>query len=51
VSKKELYDAFTPGWDIESVAPYRVEIRPDFKDVSFSEGGPKAWFAVIRRTK
>jgi cyclopropane fatty-acyl-phospholipid synthase-like methyltransferase len=51
VSKKELYDAFTPGWDIESVEPYRVEIRPDFKDMSFSEGGPKAWFAVIRRTE
>jgi SAM-dependent methyltransferase len=49
VSKKELYDAFAPAWDIESVEPYRVEIRPDFKDISFSEGGPKAWFAVIRR--
>jgi cyclopropane fatty-acyl-phospholipid synthase-like methyltransferase len=50
VSNKELYDAFTPGWNIESVEPYRVEIRPDFKDMQFSEGGPKAWFAVIRRT-
>jgi SAM-dependent methyltransferase len=49
VSKKELHDAFTGGWDIESIQPARVEIRPDLKDITFSEGGPKAWFAVIRR--
>src|SRR5713101_180173 len=29
VSKKELYDAFTEGWDIESIQPSRVETRPD----------------------
>ena len=51
VSKKELHDAFTPGWDIESLQPSRVETRPDLKDFTFSEGGPKAWFAVIRRTE
>ena len=28
----------------------RVEVRPDFKDMSFSKGGPKAWFAVVRVT-
>ena len=51
VSKKELHDAFTPGWDIESVQPFRVETRPDLKDFTFSEGGPKAWFAVVRRVR
>jgi cyclopropane fatty-acyl-phospholipid synthase-like methyltransferase len=49
VSKKELHDAFTQGWDIESIRPCRVETRPDLKEFMFSEGGPKAWFAVIRR--
>ena len=49
VSQKELHDAFAEGWSIESVEPVRVEVRPDLKDFPFSEGGPKAWFAIIRR--
>ena len=49
VSQKELHDAFAEGWSIESVEPVRVEVRPDLKDLTFSAGGPKAWFAVIRR--
>ena len=49
ISKKELHAAFAQGWDIESIEPTRVETRPDLKDFTFSEGGPKAWFAVIRR--
>ncbi len=51
VSKKELHDAFAQGWVIESIEPSRYDIRPDFKDVTFSAGGPKAWFAVIRRER
>jgi len=51
ISKQELHDAFEDGWQIESIQPARVEVRPDLKDFSFSEGGPKAWFAVIRRPK
>jgi cyclopropane fatty-acyl-phospholipid synthase-like methyltransferase len=49
VSKKELHDAFAKGWVIESIEPTRAEVRPDFKDLQFSEGGPKAWFVVVRR--
>jgi len=49
VSTQELRDAFAQGWDIESIRPTRVETRPDLKDFTFSAGGPKAWFAVIRR--
>jgi SAM-dependent methyltransferase len=49
VSQKELHDAFAQGWTVESVEPARVEVRPDLKDMTFSEGGPKAWFAVVRR--
>jgi hypothetical protein len=49
VSKQELHDAFAQGWLIESIEPTRAEVRPDFKDLTFSEGGPKVWFVVVRR--
>jgi SAM-dependent methyltransferase len=49
VSKKELHGAFAQSWAIESIEPSRFEVRLDLKDLTFSEGGPKAWFAVIRR--
>jgi SAM-dependent methyltransferase len=49
VSKRELHDAFAQGWDIESIQASRIETRPDLKDFTFSEGGTKAWLAVIRR--
>jgi len=50
VSKKELDDALAKGWGIESIEPSRFEVRPDLKDLTFSEGGPKAWFVVVRRS-
>ena len=49
VSRQELYDAFADGWEVESVEPARFELNPEFTEVKFSEGGPKAWFAVVRR--
>jgi cyclopropane fatty-acyl-phospholipid synthase-like methyltransferase len=49
VSRQELYDAFTDGWQVESVDPVQIEVNPDFTEITFSEGGPKAWFAVVRR--
>jgi cyclopropane fatty-acyl-phospholipid synthase-like methyltransferase len=49
VSKKELHDAFAHGWEIESIQPCRFEVRADLKDFAFSDGGPKAWFVVVRR--
>jgi SAM-dependent methyltransferase len=49
VSRQELYDAFADGWAVESVEPVQIEINPEFTDIKFSEGGPKAWFAAIRR--
>jgi hypothetical protein len=49
VSRQELYNAFTDVWDVESVEPTRIEVNPDFTEARFSEGGPKAWFAVVRR--
>ena len=49
VTKKELYDAFADDWIVESIEPSRYEVRPDFKEATFSAGGPKAWFAIVRR--
>jgi SAM-dependent methyltransferase len=49
VSRQELYDAFADGWEVESVQPTQIEVNPEFTEVKFSEGGPKAWFAVVRR--
>jgi SAM-dependent methyltransferase len=49
VSRQELYDAFADGWEVESVQPCQIEVNPEFTEVKFSEGGPRAWFAVIRR--
>ena len=49
VSNAELQAEFANGWTIESVAPARFQTIPEFKD-TFSEGGPKAWFVVVKRT-
>jgi cyclopropane fatty-acyl-phospholipid synthase-like methyltransferase len=49
VSRTEIEEAFSDGWEIESIEPSRLEIRPDLEEISFSEGGPKAWFVVIGR--
>jgi SAM-dependent methyltransferase len=50
VSRKEIADSFTHGWKLERIEPIRFEIRPDFKEMSFSEGGPKAWRVVVLRS-
>lgn len=49
VSKKELQDAFSQGWILESIQAARFETVLGLKDHTFSEGGPKAWFLVARR--
>ena len=49
VSRQELYAAFTDGWEVESVEAVQIEINPEFTEVRFSPGGPRAWFAVVRR--
>jgi cyclopropane fatty-acyl-phospholipid synthase-like methyltransferase len=49
VSRQELHDAFADGWEIESVQAVQIEIHPEFTEMKFSEGGPKAWFAVVQR--
>jgi SAM-dependent methyltransferase len=49
ISQQELYEAFADGWQVESIQRARAELNPDFTEVKFSEGGPKMWFAIIRR--
>jgi cyclopropane fatty-acyl-phospholipid synthase-like methyltransferase len=49
VSRQDLYEAFAKGWEFESLQPCQFDVDPDFTEVKFSEGGPKAWFAIIRR--
>jgi SAM-dependent methyltransferase len=49
VPRGEIRDAFADGWDVEEIRPERFEVRTDLENISFSEGGPKAWFSVIRR--
>lgn len=49
VTQQEIRDSFAEGWAVEEIRPARFEVRPDLEDISFSEGGPKAWFSVIRR--
>jgi SAM-dependent methyltransferase len=49
VSRRELYDTFAAGWNVESVEPCRLEVDPEFTEVTFSEGGPKGWLAIVRR--
>jgi SAM-dependent methyltransferase len=51
VSRQELYESFADGWEVESVQPVQIDINPAFTEVQFSAGGPKAWFAIIRRKR
>jgi cyclopropane fatty-acyl-phospholipid synthase-like methyltransferase len=49
ITKDELQAAFADGWQIESIEPAQFETNPKFTGATFSEGGPRAWFATIRR--
>ena len=49
VSRQELLDAFADDWEIETLRPERFALNPKFTEVEFSAGGPKSWFAIMRR--
>jgi len=51
ISRQEIHDAFRNGWQIESIQETRFDVRPDLEGMQFSEGGPFAWFCVIRRAE
>jgi cyclopropane fatty-acyl-phospholipid synthase-like methyltransferase len=48
ITQWELRAAFADGWTVESIEPAVFDTVPT-PEISFSPGGPKAWFAVIRR--
>jgi hypothetical protein len=47
--QRDLQEAFAQGWRIESIEPVQLAVRPDLEGMRFSPGGPKAWFATVRR--
>ncbi len=50
ISRKELNDAFSRGWHIDSIEECHFEVTPNLPpSMHFSPGGPFAWFARIRR--
>ena len=50
VSQSELRHAFADGWEIESLVPVRLEIRPEYKQQgAFSGEDPRGWFLIARR--
>lgn len=49
VSHREIRAAFDAAWTVEEIRARRVDVRPDLEGISFSDGGPKAWSAIIRR--
>ncbi len=49
VSQREIRAAFEDAWTVEEIRARRADVRPDMEGPSFSEGGPKVWFAIIRR--
>ena len=49
ISQAEIRQAFADGWIVESLSPTRFEANPETDQRLFSDGGPRAWLAVIRR--
>jgi cyclopropane fatty-acyl-phospholipid synthase-like methyltransferase len=49
VSQRKIQASFDDAWTVEEIRARRADVRPDLEGPSFSEGGPKIWFAIIRR--
>jgi cyclopropane fatty-acyl-phospholipid synthase-like methyltransferase len=49
ISQQELRQAFSTNWTVESIQPTRFEVIPDLPELKFSDGGPKAWFVIVRK--
>ena len=49
VSQREIRAAFDDAWTVEEIRSRHADVRPELEGGSFSEGGPKVWFAIIRR--
>ena len=50
LEQAELRHAFADGWEIESLEPERLEIRPEYRQQgAFFGGDPRGWFLIARR--
>ncbi len=49
VSQSELRHAFADDWEIKSLEPVRLEIRPEYRPGAFSGEDPRGWFLVALR--
>src|SRR5580704_2703474 len=49
VSRQELHQSFAEGWEIESIEPTVLEVRPEAM-AHFAGEAPKGWFMVARRS-
>ncbi len=49
ITEKEIRETFAEGWQIDRIERSRYEVRPDPNDASFNDGGPRAWFVVVRK--
>ena len=51
VSQPELHHVFAHGWEIESLEPARLEIRPEYRPGAFSGEDARGWFLIARRLR
>jgi cyclopropane fatty-acyl-phospholipid synthase-like methyltransferase len=52
ITRQELEATFAADWEIESIQAAQLEVRSDLPpEYAFSEGGPKAWFTIVRRSQ
>jgi cyclopropane fatty-acyl-phospholipid synthase-like methyltransferase len=49
IAEREIDEAFSRGWRIESKSKSRYLARTDHPDAAFSKGGAKAWFVIARK--
>jgi SAM-dependent methyltransferase len=49
VSQTELRDAFSDGWEIKSIEPARLEVRPEPRQARFAGEDPRGWLLIAQR--
>lgn len=49
ISRAELQEAFKQGWEILEIEPTQFETSPHVQPGTFTDGGPRAYLAVIKR--
>lgn len=50
VSQTELREVFSEGWEIKSIEPARLEVRPESRQARFSGEDPRGWLLIAQRT-